>query len=96
MLTKLFQVLFVPKRARAKLAAVKTAAPGKASREAREAPAAQAAQAAGAAREQLLDDAMALYRQQRRDVYDTLDDETKRQIEADAEKAFGKLLHTKG
>ena len=93
MLTKLFQVLLVPKRARAKLAAEKTAAPGKASQEA---PAAPAAQAAGAAREQLLDDAMALYRQQRRDVYDTLDDETKRQIEADAEKAFGKLLHTKG
>ena len=87
MLTKLFQVLFVPKRARAKLAADKTAPPPSAQT--------QAAQTAGVARDQLLDDAMAVYRRQRRDVYDTLDDATKRQIEEDAEKAFGKLLRPK-
>ena len=78
---KLFQVLFVPKRARAKLAAARTPPP--------EAP-------QGAARDRLLEEAMALYRQQRRDVYDTLDDATKRRIQEDAEKAFGALLHPKG
>ena len=82
MLMKLFQVLLVPKRARAKLAAD------------RHPPARQAPQTAGGGREQLLKDAMALYRRQRRDVYDPLDDATKRQIQEDAEKAFGKFLHS--
>jgi len=53
-------------------------------------------QSAGEGRDQLLSDTMALYRQQRQDVYDTLDEATKRQIEEDAEKAFGKVLDPKG
>ncbi len=47
-------------------------------------------------REKLLGDAMAVYRQQRQDVYDSLDEDTRRQIEEDAEKAFGKVLRGKG
>ena len=43
----------------------------------------------------LLDEAMAVYRRQQRDVYDNLDEETRRQIEEDAAKAFGDVLKHK-
>ena len=89
MLIKLLQVLFVPKSARVKLAA-KSAKPAAAPRRA-----APKATAAAPARDKLLTDTMALYRQQRADVYDSLDEETRRQIEADAEKAFGSALRAK-
>jgi hypothetical protein len=46
-------------------------------------------------RDKLLGDAMAVYRQQRQDVYDSLDEDTRRQIEEDAEKAFGGVLRGK-
>lgn len=91
MLTKLMQMLFVPKKARAKLAAKKPAKPAAGRRKA--SPKAKAA--AGPGRDKLMSDTMALYRQQRADVYDTLDEVTRQQIEADAEKAFGKALRPK-
>jgi len=84
MLSSILQLIFVPKRARQRLAAQ-----GKSARRAT----AQPSVAGG--REKLLDDALAVYRQQRQDVYDSLDDATRRQIEEDAEKAFGRALHTK-
>jgi hypothetical protein len=81
MLTKLLQFVFVPKSARAKLA---------------EKSAKQAAVPRRApGRDKLLDDTMALYRRQRTDVYESLDEETRRQIEADAEKTFGDALRAK-
>ena len=81
MLTKLLQFVFVPKSARAKLAerSGKASAPPRGAR----------------TRNQLLDDTMALYRRQRADVYESLDEETRRQIEADAEKTFGDALRAK-
>ncbi len=38
---------------------------------------------------------MSVYRRQQRDVYDKLDEETRRQIEEDAAKAFGDVLKDK-
>ncbi len=35
---------------------------------------------------------MAVYRKQQRDVYDKLDEETRRQIEEDAAKTFGDAI----
>ncbi len=92
MLTKLLQMLFVPKRARTKMAARRTA-PAKLPppRDRQGAP-----EPAGGDRDKLMTDVMAVYRQQREDVYDTLDEATKRQIEEDAEKAFGQVLRPKG
>ena len=81
MFTKLLQMLFVPKRARTKMAARrKSPVPPK---------------AAAGGRDKLLSDTMAVYRQQRQDVYDTLDDATRRRIEEDAENAFGQILGPK-
>ncbi len=85
MVTKLFQLLFVPKRARKKLNA-RTAAPAAGGRQPK----------GDSGREELLNDVMAVYRQQRQDVYDSLDEATRRQIEEDAEKAFGEALRPKG
>ncbi len=91
MLSKLIQAIFVPKRARAKLARAKMATPKS------RPPAVGATSASGGGtRDKLLDDTMALYRRQRQDVYESLDEDTKRRIEEDAEKAFGKALRSKG
>lgn len=97
MVIKLFQLLFVPKRARKSLnggagAPAKGLAKGAASPKA---SSGDAPSKSDAGREDLLKDAMAVYRKQREDVYDSLDDETRRQIEEDAEKAFGKVLRAK-
>ncbi len=59
----------------------------------RRAAAGQPQVAAGRAR--VLDEAMAVYRKQQRDVYDNLDEETRRQVEEDAAKAFGDVLKHK-
>lgn len=94
-------MIFVPKRARSKMAArrqppvrpsmkppvKKRDAPPPLSQGTYETPA--------ESRDQLLSDTMSLYRQQREDVYDSLDEATKRQIEEDAEKAFGQVLRPK-
>ena len=93
MLTKLLQVLFVPRHVRGKMAkhgkAAKVA-PGRAAR------GQASASAPKGDRNKLLEDTMSLYRQQRQDVYETLDEATRRQIEEDAEKAFGDALRPKG
>ena len=86
MLGKLLKMIFLPKRARAKLAA---RAHGGGSGP-RRAAGGQPRVAAG--RDRVLDEAMAIYRKQQRDVYDNLDEETRRQIEEDAAKAFGEAL----
>jgi hypothetical protein len=80
MLARLFKTILLPKRARHKL-------------EAREKAAGQPQAAAG--RERVLDEALAVYRRQQREVYDKLDAETRRQIEEDAAKAFGDVLGSK-
>ena len=92
MFTKLLQMLFVPKRVRGKMA---TRGKAPAAR-AKAAPSKAAAPTAGGDRNKLLQDAMSLYRQQRQDVYESLDEATRRQIEEDAEKAFGQVLRPKG
>jgi hypothetical protein len=97
MFTKLLQVLFVPKRARTKMAARRQApAPASVRRDAPPPLSQSAYETSAGGRDKLLSDTMAVYRQQRQDVYDTLDDATKRQIEEDAEKAFGRILDPKG
>ncbi len=86
MLGKLLRLIFLPKRTRAKLEA-RARGGGSAPRRT---AAGQPQVAAG--REQVLGEAMSVYRRQQRDVYDKLDDETRRQIEEDAAKAFGDVL----
>jgi hypothetical protein len=86
MIGKLLRAVFVPKGTRAKLDAQTRAG---AARRAATPPAAGAQD-----RERLLEEAMATYRE-KREVYDNLDEETKRQIEADAAKAFGDLAKPK-
>ncbi len=91
MFTMLLQMLFVPKRARTKMAARrKSPVPSPAPRGGQGTPT-----AAAGGRDKLLSDTMAVYRQQRQDVYDTLDDATRRRIEEDAENAFGQILDPK-
>ena len=100
MLRKFVQMIFVPKRARTKMAA-RRQPPGRPSvkppvkQRDVPPPLSQGTYDTAASRDQLLNDTMTLYRQQRQDVYDTLDEATKRQIEEDAEKAFGKVLRPK-
>ncbi len=89
MLGKLLKMIFLPKRTRAKLEAQ---ARGRESGP-RRAAAGQPQAAAG--RNRVLDEAMSVYRKQQRDVYDNLDEETRRQIEEDAAKAFGDVLKPK-
>ena len=89
MLGKLLKVIFLPKRTRAKL---ETQARGGGSGPRRRVSG-QPQVAAG--RERVLDEAMSVYRRQQRDVYDKLDDETRRQIEEDAAKAFGDAFKDK-
>ena len=72
MIGKLLKIIFLPKRARDRLDAH-----GRAGRP-RPAP----------GRDRLLDEAMSIYRTQRKE-YESLDEETRRQIEEDAAKAFG-------
>ncbi len=89
MLGKLLKMIFLPKRTRAKIEAQ---ARGGGSGP-RRAAAGQPPGAAG--RNRVLDEAMSVYRRQQRDVYNNLDEETRRQIEEDAAKAFGDVLKPK-
>ena len=82
MFGKLLQTIFLPKRTRDKLAA-------------RPKPARRGGQPQVAAgREQLLNEALTVYRAQM-ETYESLDEETRRQIEEDAAKAFGDVLKHK-
>ncbi len=89
MLGKLLKTIFLPRRARAKLEAHEKAG-GRATR-----PTAAGQPQVAAGRNRVLDEAMSVYRRQQRDVYDKLDEETRRQIEEDAAKAFGGVLKDK-
>ncbi len=89
MLGKLLKMIFLPRGTRARLEAQ---ARGGGSGPRRGA-AGQPQVAAG--RDRVLDEAMSVYRRQQRDVYDKLDEETRRQIEEDAAKAFGDVLEDK-
>ncbi len=89
MLGKLLKMIFLPERTRAKLEA-QARGGGSAPRRA---VSGQPQVAAG--RDRVLDEAMSVYRRQQRDVYDNLDEETRRQIEEDAAKAFGDVLKDK-
>lgn len=84
MFGRMLKLIFVPKATRAKLVA-RTGAPKRASTR---------GPAVVADREHLLQEAMAVYRKQRT-VYDSLDEETRRQIDADAAKIFGDALDAK-
>jgi len=85
MLAKLFQAIFLPKRTRDKLAAQAKAG----GRPGGDAPSGQPQVAAG--RDRLVNEAMSVYRSQM-EGYQSLDEETRRQIEEDAAKAFGEAL----
>jgi len=93
MIGRILQWIFLPKDTRQKLAARRPAPAAK--------PRAQTGypgaprKSDGAARERLMREALQVYRSQRKE-YESLDPETRRQIEADAEKAFGKALKPKG
>lgn len=89
MLARLLQMIFVPNATRRKLAARDTAG----ARARRPAPAAGRT-APSADRDSVLDEAMAVYRRQR-EVYESLDEETRRQIDADAAKLFGDAIKAK-
>ncbi len=89
MLGKLLKTIFLPKRTRAQLEA-QARGSGSGSRRR---VSGQPQVAAG--RDRVLDEAMSVYRRQQRDVYDNLDEETRRQIEEDAAKAFGDVLKDK-
>lgn len=84
MLGKLLQKIFLPKQTRDKLA-TRPRPP----RRPASAPGGQPQVAAG--RDQLLTEAMTVYRAQM-ETYESLDPETRRQIEEDAAKAFGAAL----
>ncbi len=101
MFAKLVQMIFVPKRARTRMAArpkppARSPARPPMRRDGPPPVSHGTYEKADGSRDKLLSDTMALYRQQRQDVYDTLDDATKQQIEEDAEKAFSKVLDPKG
>ena len=85
MLAKLFQAIFLPKRTRDKL--TDQAKGGR--RQGRRAPGGQPQVAAG--RDQLVTEALSVYRKQM-ELYENLDEETRRQIEEDAAKAFGEAI----
>ncbi len=79
MIGKLLQTIFLPKRTRDKLAAQPK-------------PARRGGQPQVAAgRDQVLNEALTVYRAQMA-TYQSLDEETRRQIEEDAAKAFGEAL----
>ena len=79
MIGQLLQTIFLPKRTRDKLAAQPTPA--------RSGGHPQVA----AGRDQVLNEALTVYRAQM-ETYQSLDEETRRQIEEDAAKAFGEAL----
>ncbi|MCH8036919.1 MAG: hypothetical protein IIC53_07320 [Proteobacteria bacterium] len=82
MFGKLLQKIFLPKRTRDKLAT-------------RPKPARRGGQPQVAAgRDQVLNEALTVYRAQM-ETYESLDEETRRQIEEDAAKAFGDVLKHK-
>ncbi len=81
MFGKLFQAIFLPQRTRDRLAAQPKPRPT--------APRGQPEVAAG--RDRLLNEAMTVYRSQM-ETYESLDEETRRQIEEDAAEAFGEAL----
>ncbi len=89
MLGKLLKMIFLPERTRAKLEARERGGGSGP----RHSVSGQPQVAAGRGR--VLDEAMSVYRRQQRDVYDNLDEETRRQIEEDAAKAFGDVLKDK-
>lgn len=89
MIGRILQWIFLPKSARQKLAARRPAPAAKPRAQAR--PPGAPKKSDGAARERLMREALQVYRSQRKE-YESLDPETRRQIEADAEKAFGKAL----
>ena len=89
MLGKLLKMIFLPKRTRAKLEAQARGGGSGPRRVASDQP------QVAAGRDRVLDEAMSVYRRQQRDVYDKLDEETRRQIEEDAAKAFGDVLKDK-
>jgi len=89
MIGRILQWIFLPKSARRKAAARRPASAAK-TRDKGKPPGAPK-RSDGAARERLMKEAMQVYRTQRKE-YENLDPETRRQIEADAEKAFGKAL----
>ncbi len=79
MIGQLLQTIFLPKRTRDKLAAQPK-------------PARRGGQPQVAAgRDQVLNEALTVYRAQM-ETYQSLDEETRRQIEEDAAKAFGEAL----
>lgn len=82
MFSTLLKAIFLPKPTRERLAARERPDPYLGPR--------RPAAAHTGDRDKALQDAMTVYRQQR-DVYDSLDPETRRQIEADAAKLFGDL-----
>ncbi len=84
MFAKLLQTIFLPKRTREKLASQ-----SKPARQPAQAPGGQPQVAAG--RDELLTEAMTVYRAQK-ETYESLDAETRRQIEEDAAEAFGEVL----
>ncbi len=84
MFGKLLQAIFLPKQTRDKLATRP-----KPARPPARAPDGEPRVAAD--RDQLLTEAMTVYRAQM-ETYESLDEETRRQIEEDAAKAFGAVL----
>ncbi len=88
MFAKLLQTIFLPMRTREKLASQ-----SKPARQPAQAPSGQAQVAAG--RDELLSEAMTVYRAQM-ETYESLDEETRRQIEEDAAEAFGEALAQRG
>ena len=78
MFRNLLQKIFLPKRTRDRLAA-------------RPRPARRGQPRVAAGRDRVLNEALTVYRAQM-ETYQSLDEETRRQIEEDAAKAFGEAL----
>jgi len=78
MFRNLLQTIFLPKRTRDRLAA-------------RPRPARRGQPRVAAGRDRVLNEALTVYRAQM-ETYQSLDEETRRQIEEDAAKAFGEAL----
>ncbi len=91
MLSALIKAIFLPKDTRERLAARGRVDPRLGSRKGEPylGPRRTAAARTGG-RDKVLNNALAVYRQQR-EVYESLDEETRREIEADAAKLFGDL-----
>lgn len=83
----LLKAIFLPKSTREMLEAREPVGPVMTPRPA---PRRAAGKSTGNGREQVMQAALKVYRQQR-DVYESLDAETRQQIEADAAKLFGDL-----